>query len=193
MDTASALFVRYRERGDAKALAEVFDRVSPELLRLAIHLAGEVGAAEDLVQATFVTAIERSRDFDPSRVIEPWLAGILTNHARMLRREASRKPDLGRLHERLAETPLDVALERELSGEIAAALDQLPEPYRRALILRVRHGLSSADIAHVLDESPGAMRVRIHRGIELLKKLIPGGLALSLIAFLEPARGMSAR
>ncbi len=187
----SLTFARWRSSGNPRLLAEVFDRASPELLRVAIHLVGEVGAAEDLVQATFLTAIERAKGFDESRRLEPWLAGILENHAHELARLAARSPAPELLEQRLEKTPLDEALSRELSAEIAAAIDRLPEPYRRTLLLRVRHGLAPADIAHVLGESPGAVRVRLHRALELLRKQLPTGLALGALFALEPARGMS--
>jgi RNA polymerase sigma-70 factor (ECF subfamily) len=187
----SQTFARWRTSGDPRGLAEVFDRAAPELLRVAIHLVGEVGAAEDLVQATFLTAIERAAQFDASRRLEPWLAGILENHARDLARSAARTPDPQRLEQRLEKTPLEEALARELSAEVAAAVDRLPEPYRRTLLLRVRHGLAPADIAHVLAESPGTVRVRLHRALELLRKQLPIGIALGALFALEPARGMS--
>lgn len=188
----SQAFARWRTSRNPRLLAEVFDRTSAELLRIAIHLVGEPGTAEDLVQATFLTAIERAASFDESRRLEPWLAGILENHAHDLARSAARTPDPQRLEQRLERTPLDEALARELSAEVAAALDRLPEPYRRTLLLRVRHGLAPADIAHVLGESPGAVRVRLHRALELLRKQLPAGIALGALFALEPARGKSA-
>ncbi|MBK7642929.1 MAG: sigma-70 family RNA polymerase sigma factor [Planctomycetes bacterium] len=187
----SQTFTRWRSSGDPRLLAEVFDRASPELLRVAIHLVGEIGAAEDLVQSTFLTAIERAKSFDDSRRLEPWLAGILENHAHELARHAARTPDPERLEQRLEKSPLEEVLARELSAEVAAALDRLPEPYRRTLLLRVRHGLAPADIAHVLAESPGAVRVRLHRALEMLRKQLPAGIALGALFALEPARGMS--
>jgi RNA polymerase sigma-70 factor (ECF subfamily) len=191
-DSPDLWFARYRRDGDAQALARVFDATAPRLLRIAIHFAGDVGAAEDLVQATFVTAIERAASFDASKSVEPWLTGILAHHARRLRREAMRVPDLQRLIERTQSTPFEEAITSELSGQLASALDRLEEPYRQTLILRVRHGMKSADIAHLLGESPGAVRVRIHRGLEKLRNLLPAGVALSGVLALEPARGMSA-
>ena len=44
------LFERYRSRGDARALGELFDRTAPSLLRIALHLARDPAAAEDLLQ-----------------------------------------------------------------------------------------------------------------------------------------------
>src|ERR1051325_4484976 len=111
MDEAlSLIFARWRASGDPKLLAQVFDRAAPELLRVAIHLVGEPGAAEDLVQATFVTAIERAQVFDATRKLEAWAGGILANHARDLQRDAARAPDPQRFEERLERSALDEAL-----------------------------------------------------------------------------------
>ena len=58
------LFLRYRERGDGRALAAVFDLTAKELLAVAAHLARDAGEAEDLVQIVFLRAMERAAAFD---------------------------------------------------------------------------------------------------------------------------------
>src|SRR5436190_8460416 len=82
----SRLFERYRSGHDLAALAEVFDRVSPDLLRVARHVAGRGVEPEDLIQATFLAAIERAETFDAERPLLPWLLGILVNQSRRVRR-----------------------------------------------------------------------------------------------------------
>ena len=69
-----SLFDRYRRKGDLRALEKVFDRTARDLLALAQHLVRDVDDAEDLVQATFVTAIDRAHSFDRSRALRPWLS-----------------------------------------------------------------------------------------------------------------------
>lgn len=63
MRSDEELFERFR-RGDAAALGELFDRVAPALLRIAVHLARDPGEAEDLLQATFLKAIEARFQFE---------------------------------------------------------------------------------------------------------------------------------
>src|SRR5262245_55396451 len=84
------LFERYRRRGDPRALGEVYDRLAPELLRLALHTTQDAAEAEDVLQATFVTAIERAASFDGSQRVLPWFVGILANEARRARARARR-------------------------------------------------------------------------------------------------------
>jgi RNA polymerase sigma-70 factor (ECF subfamily) len=191
-DLLDTLFARFRREKDPELLAEVFDRTAPRLLRLAIHLAGDPSEAEDLVQATFVTAIERAPSFDGSRPLVPWLLGILANHARSSGRKEQRAPDIDRLIAREQESPLEEAQRAEISGALAKAIDDLPEPYRQTLTLRLRHGMKPADIAHVLGKSPGAVRVRIHRGLEMLREKLPAGFAASAFWFVPRMRGLAA-
>jgi hypothetical protein len=109
-----------------------------------------------------------------------------------MRRRRGREFDFDRLLPPDEPGPLDHASERELSSALAGALDDLPEPYRQVVILSVRHGLKPADIAHVLDRSPGAVRVQLHRGLRLLRRAMPAGFAATILAAIAPSRGLAA-
>lgn len=76
---------------DPDLRAQVFDHTAARLLRLAFHLSRDPAAAEDLVQATFATAIEKAGQFDTDRSVLPWLTRILENHAREARSSAFRR------------------------------------------------------------------------------------------------------
>ena len=183
-------FARYRRTGDPELLGAVFDRAAPRLLRLAIQLAGEPNAAEDLVQETFLTAIERAGRYDPGKPLLPWLTGILANQARRSRRERGREPDPERLGPRpVPGTPLEEAERAELEAALARFAAELPEPYREPVVLRLRYGLAPAAIADALERSPGTVRVQLHRGLELLRRTLPAGLGAALAATLSLGAG----
>ncbi|HZN39587.1 MAG TPA: sigma factor, partial [Planctomycetota bacterium] len=78
------LFLHFCRTGSARSLGKVFDRTAPELLRVAIYLSGNRADADDLVQRTFLTAIESRASHDRARRAMPWLLGILANLARRL-------------------------------------------------------------------------------------------------------------
>src|SRR5688572_21828578 len=94
---ADVLFARFRRTGDPRALAKLFDLTAPELFRVAVYLAGDRNLAEDLVQATFLAAIEGQAGFTEGRAVLPWLLAILANRARLARREGARRADPARL------------------------------------------------------------------------------------------------
>ena len=66
-------FEEFRRSGSPAALARVFDAFAPELLIVAGHLTRDLAAAEDLVQSTFLQAIESATSFDAGRRLMPWL------------------------------------------------------------------------------------------------------------------------
>jgi RNA polymerase sigma-70 factor (ECF subfamily) len=75
-------------------------------------------------------------------------------------------PD-GRLpeHQQPAETVND-----EVSDALARALDTLPENYRDAIHLTKITGLSLNEAADVLDTTPAAVKLRVHRGYNLMRE-----------------------
>ena len=191
-EPADTLFESWCRRGDARALGELFDALAPRLLKLAIHLVGDAAEAEDLVQATFLVAIERRKKVDPSLPVMPWLTGVLANQARQHRRRAARVPEPPRLAPRAVEDASGPLERRELDDEVARAIDALEEPYRSAVLLRVRHGMDPADIAHVLGREPGTVRVQLHRGLEQLRAALPAALLASLALVFSAPRGLAA-
>ena len=83
-------FVRFCRTGAPEALAQVFDRTAGQLLLVAMHLTRDGALAEDLVQGTFVAAIQSADGFAPGRRVLPWLLGILAHLASGARRQAAR-------------------------------------------------------------------------------------------------------
>ncbi|MCC7065509.1 MAG: sigma-70 family RNA polymerase sigma factor [Planctomycetes bacterium] len=189
--TTETLFLRYRETGDAQALALVFDRLAPELLLVAAHLAGG-DLAEDLVQATFLDAIRQRARWDRSLRLAPWLVGLLGNHVREARRQRKRVPDRERLEERSAERPEAAAEANECLAAVHAAVERLPRHYRQVLSLRLVHGLDLQQIANSLGVPLGTVKVRMHRGLALLRRALPAGLAMTVAVLLSPGRGLAA-
>lgn len=86
--TLEALFARYREHRHPRDLAAVFDRCAPELWRVGYHLCGSRTEADDLLQATFLVAMQSASHWRPEHPLMPWLCGILTNKLRMQRRRS---------------------------------------------------------------------------------------------------------
>lgn len=190
--TIEALFVRYREAGDAEALGTVFDRTAPQLVLVAAHLAGS-SAAEDIVQATFLDAIRLRDRFDAARPLVPWLVGILSNHVRQARRQRQRAPEPERLVAGgMAVAAGDEAAANEAIAAVHTAVAALPLHYRQALSLRLVHGLEFQQIALSLEVPLGTVKARVHRGLVLLRRALPAGLATAVAAVLSPGRGLPA-
>lgn len=186
------LFDRWRRDGSAAALAEVYDLTAPTLLRVALHFVREPAVAEDLVQATFLGAIENASAWDGTRPLLGWLAGILHNQAKWLLRREGRAVDAQRLPERIAPDPLAQAQAAEFTAQIDAAIERMPEAYRPVMRLHLKHQFRAAEIAHVLQRPAGTVRKQIVRGLEMLRGALPAGLTLAAFALVTPSRGLAA-
>lgn len=186
------LFERYRRRGDAAALAKVFDATAPELFRLAQHLVRDPLEAEDVLQETFVTAIDAAERWDSARPLVPWLTGILARKASEARRRARRSLEPERLTERAEEDPAELAADSELSRAILEAIDALPELYRAVLRRHLLDGSKPAEIARDLGRAPGTVRMQLHRGLEQLRKSLPASFAAGAALSALAPRGLSA-
>ncbi len=186
------LFERYRGEADLDALAQVFDLTAPQLLKVARHLVRDEAQAEDLVQATFLAAIEHAERFDATRELVPWLIGILTNKAKLARSLSDRAPDPERLAERASEDPAHDSELREFMATLERALERVPDAYRQVLRIHLAEGKGAEEIAHEVKRPAGTVRVQLHRGLKALRRLLPAGFALGGVAVLSAPRGLAA-
>lgn len=186
------LFRRYRDGSDGAALAAIFDATSQELLDVACHLVRDPHQAEDLVQATFLTAIRKAKRFDERAPLKAWLYGILWREAAKLRRSSARRIDPVLLTPRDEPDPLDRLALAEVRPAVARVIDGLPRRYRDVLRPLLHEGRPIEEIARALERSPGTVRSQIHRGLERLRRgLSPGFAGFSGLAVV-PFRGLGA-
>ena len=178
-----SLFAAFQQHRDCQALGILFHRRADELLRLAVFLAPRPTDAEDLVQATFLSAIAHAESFRAGNRVMSWLCGILTNHARMLRRAERRTaPNPG-----LASAPDAAAatLHAELRQALTAGIAALPEPYRSVLSLHLEGGLDSAEISQRLSRPAATVRKQMERALDRLRTALPIGLATGLAVHVD--------
>jgi len=149
--------------------------------RAAAALCGRSGQADDLVQATFLKALEQFDTFRQGTNCRAWLLRILRNHwIDLLRRAKVAGPPVP-LEDRLLAAPpeaeaepagLEDVLERFSDEQVVAALRLLPDDQRWALLLTDVEGLSTAEAAGVLDVPPGTVKSRAWRARQRLRELL---------------------
>lgn len=157
-------------RGGVVDLAPLFERHSRRLFGFLRGFVGCPSTAEDLVQETFMRILRYRRSYRPGQPFLPWLLGIgrnvawaqLKTGARMPLAEMPELPDAG-----CAETDL---FERERAGWLTRALELLPAGDREILLLSYFEGLRHRDIADLVESTPGAVKVRLHRARKALRR-----------------------
>lgn len=159
------------------------------LRKLAQELVRDPATAEDLAQDTWLAFFRVRPDTD--RPVRPWLARVARNaamrRARNRRGRAAREKEVAREEHTPSEEEL---LERaEQQQRLARAVLELPEPYRRALLLRYYEGLTPSQIARAIKVPPATVRTHLHRGLELLRAQLDkehGGDRHAWIVMLQP-------
>ena len=191
-NAADREFARYKVKGEPKALARVLNLLAPELLLVAAHFARDESEAEDLVQTTFLDAIESVDRFDPARPLRPWLIGILVRLVRRARQKAKRALDPHRLPAPRQVDPVALAQQKELSEAFDRALTELPEQHQQVLRLHLVHGFTSGQIALSLGHPPPTVRTWLRRGKEVLRRVLPAGLTGAVLGPVCAGRGLAA-
>ncbi len=157
--------------GDAAAFDQLYRRMAPQLFSYLVRLTRDRPRAEDLLQVTF-TKLHRARSsYLSGSPLLPWVLAIARRSFLDERRAAkSRNEDLsndGTLPEPKRE---DDKGSEDAGEDIDRALNLLPEAYREAIQLTKVVGLSLVEAAKVLDTTPTAVKLRVHRGYTLLRE-----------------------
>jgi RNA polymerase sigma factor (sigma-70 family) len=168
--TSEQLMERYVD-GEAEAFEFLYRRVSPNLMGYLLRLTRNRERAEDLLQITF-SKVHRARvSYLRGAPVLPWILAIARRSFLDERRSAQVRtedlsPDGSLPEQQLEERPLPA----EISDALEVALDRLPETYREAIVLTKITGLSVAEAATVLGSTETAVKLRVHRGYNQLRK-----------------------
>jgi len=182
--------------GSTEALGQSLEQFRRYLLEVARNAIGPAlkvkGGASDLVQETFLEAQRRFDHFDGASEgqLRAWLRCLLLHEAAKLgrrygttaKRKLSREISLGddgpAVHpSQIAgpgPTPSVAIMSAEQSQLLRAAIDRLPEEYRRVMNLRYIDGLAFDEVGRRLGRSPDAARMLWGRALERLKHELNG-------------------
>jgi len=174
LDNLTEAVTRVRS-GDAPAFQRIVDATSTRLVRLAARMLGSVVDAEDVVQEAYVKAYRAlmTGEFDGRANVTTWLYRIVTNQAIDAMRSRARRP---RPTDTADESISDLAsAEQQLAlTELSDWMEELPADQRAALVLKAVEGLTSPEIAEVLQCSEGAVEQRLVRARAALRKRSEG-------------------
>lgn len=140
----------------------------------AVAAAPDPHLAEDAAQEAFVVAWERLGTIRDPESFPGWLRRVVIHRCRRMRR-ARRMLPLSELADIAASTvgPQEAAVRAATRDCVRAAVASLPEPERQAVALHYGAGHSTAEIASLLDTTPGAVRQRLYAARKRLRERIP--------------------
>lgn len=166
--------------GDRQAFCELVVRYQSSLLAIARLYVNSPSSAEDVAQDTWIAVLRGAEKFEGRSLFKTWLFQIAANRARRTgTREhrvvsvdpvapipASRFNSGGMWNEPpepftdLLANQLDNA---EILKRVRLAIGDLPDPQRSVVTLRDIEGLSTSEVAHILNLSESNTRVLLHR------------------------------
>ena len=157
--------------GDALAFDQLYRRMAPQLFAYLVRLTRDRPRAEDLLQVTF-TKLHRARaSYLRGAPLLPWVLAIARRSFLDERRAAkSRNEELSSDGTLPEPRRTDEGTSNDAEAAVDRALNRLPEAYREAIQLTKVVGLSLAEAAEVLDTTPTAVKLRVHRGYTLLRE-----------------------
>ena len=162
--------------GDPEAARLLLDRLSPRLYRLALRLLADAAEAEDVVQEAMLRLWQIAPRWETGAA-QPatWVYRVALNLATdRLRRRRGVALDTVAEPADEAPAPLDAMLDADRGKALEAALAQLPDRQRLAVVLRHLEGLSNPEIAALMDVGVEAVESLTARGKRRLAELLSG-------------------
>jgi RNA polymerase sigma factor (sigma-70 family) len=163
--------------GELDQMGLLFERYNKPLFSFMYHSTHQSELSEDLVQNSFYRMIKYKHAFSGDGSFKTWMYYI----ARNVLNDHFKKKNLlvfdndieltgGHLEE---EKQADVLFEKKENIEqLKLAISKLNEPSREIIVLSKYQELSYSDIAEILNISESNVKVRVHRAIGELKKLM---------------------
>ncbi len=148
----------------------------PQLVRYANRLGCDHFTADDLVQDTLVTALEKSHCFDAARPLKPWLMGIMIRHFKYTRRQAARRVSVDYPAPQLVPSAVEEVFKAEDARVVLRELGRLASPYREVVELFFAEDLGLVDISDRLARKRSTVSTQLNRGLHQLRMQWPAGI-----------------
>ena len=162
-------WVRGAQAGSVSDLEALFRSHWQRAYRAAYLVVHDAGAAEDIAQEAFLSAVRALDRFDRRRPFGPWLHRIVVNRAIDWTRARALRHEVG--DEALATAAAEPEQpSQSLSSVVTAALGALSPEHRAVIVLRYLLEYTPGEIAAILDLPRGTVNSRLRRGLDALQE-----------------------
>ena len=164
----------------------IYDEHCEALQRFLVGVLRDSSTAADALQSCFMKLMEKGHLVQQQESIRSWLFRVAFNEAMLIKRRVSTnrkhapsiawKAQLSAGAEKGTDSKLSqsvhFAIQQEDIARVREALQQIPEPQRRVVELRIYEGLKFREIAEQLDEPLGTVLARMQAGLRKLKPIL---------------------
>lgn len=182
------LLIKKSLKGDFKAFNQLTKKYMSIVFSMALRMTRHREDAEDVVQQTFLAALENLHKFRFEAAFSTWLIRIATNKSLKLIAKRKKNNNVRHIDDSseeswemnslpegiaaLAKSPEELVQNNEIRVIWRAALDELSDKYRPPYILRDIQGFSTAETAEMLQLSESNVKIRLMRARLSLQKYI---------------------
>lgn len=173
-DESDAELVARVQRGDTEAFDGLARRYAKRAFAVANRLLQNAADAEDVVQDSFIAALNAIDAFDAGRPFGPWFMRIVVNkgltaiRSRAAESRRLRTAELGE-NDAVAVSSESLRERAEIRDRFGAALQLLPQRQQLIVQLADVEGFTSAEIAEQLAIPSGTVRWLLHEARETLR------------------------
>ena len=159
--------------GSEEAVERLFQATWPQAYRAAYLIARDAGAAEDIAQEAFLSAVRALDRFDRRRPFGPWLRRIVVNRAIDFARAREIRAEVAL--EGIGEPGTDERVEPVVSDELHRAILGLELEQRTCVVLRYLLDWTPGEIAELLGIPRGTVNSRLRRALDRLAQTLEEG------------------
>jgi RNA polymerase sigma factor (sigma-70 family) len=164
------LLTRFVQQRDPAAFEELLERYAPLVWGVCRRIAVAEVDAEDAFQATFLALLRQADRLDSRQPLAGWLHTVASRLARKAQARLRRHQALAEPSPTTTEDIADAVGEREVRLFVDEEIDRLPATLREPLILCCLLGRTRDEAAQSLGCSVAAVKGRLERGRELLRR-----------------------
>lgn len=176
--TSEDILLASARRGDHRSFEKLVRIHQARVYSLALRMLGSAPDAEDVLQETFIAFYKNLDRFEGRSQLSTYLYRLAANFALMKLRYKKAHGGQTRSLTVAGEiaapqpSPLEHVEAKDLTERLNRALLELPDNERAVLVLRDVHGLDGREVARALKLSVPAMKSRLHRGRETLRRIM---------------------
>lgn len=185
------VWLEQARRGDQTAFGRLIEAYQRPVYNLAYRMLNNPGEAEEAAQEAFIRAYTRLHTYNPTHKFSTWMLSITSNYCIDLIRKRRAlllsideplppHPALMSDGQKGPEAQMEINEQQEM---VQSLLQELPEDYREAVVLRYWHEMSYEEIAEMMDTSVSAIKSRLFRARRQLAEVgMANGLNPAVLA-----------
>jgi RNA polymerase sigma-70 factor (ECF subfamily) len=186
------VWLEQARQGDKAAFGKLIEAYQTPVYNLAYRMLNNSGEAEEAAQEAFIRAYTRLDSYKPAHKFSTWMLSITSNYCIDLIRKRRALllsideplPAHPALQSEKSKGPESQMVMSEQQEMVQGLLQELPEDYRQAVVLRYWYEMSYDEIAEVMNTTVSAIKSRLFRARRQLAEV---GVAQGIHPAMEEA------